>query len=128
AGPRLPGVVNAYLGRDRRRWRSGVSTYGSVRYPDVVPGVDLSFRGTGGRLEYDLSFARPVAVRRLRLGFGGGRPTLDARGGLVSGAIHQPRPVAWQVVRGRRVRVPVRWRVRGRAAGFALGRHARRGP
>ena len=38
AGGRLPGVANYLLGRDQRRWRTGVPTYREVVYRRVWPG------------------------------------------------------------------------------------------
>src|SRR4051794_28678103 len=32
AESQLPGRVNSYIGNDRRRWRTGLPTYGAVRY------------------------------------------------------------------------------------------------
>jgi hypothetical protein len=130
---RLAGVMNIYAGHERRSWRTGLPTYAAVRERGLWPGVDALFDGSAGRLEYDFRLAPGASVRRLVLRFSGmDRIALDAHGDLVL-EIHGTRvlqraPRAWQVLRGRRVSVPVHWALRsgGRAA-IRVGRydHAR---
>src|SRR4029077_9084593 len=49
----LPGVVNYFVGPDPSHWRSGLPTFGEVKYAGAYPGVDLVFHGTARALEYD---------------------------------------------------------------------------
>jgi Beta-propeller repeat len=133
AGERvLPGKVNAFLGSDPRRWRTGVPTYGSVRYRDLYPGVDVVVHGSDGQAEYDFVVAPGADSSRIALAATGTRAfRVDGRGDLIVGSgrerVVQRRPVAYQLVGGKRVAVPARFMVQGRLAGFALGRydHAR---
>jgi len=131
---RLPGVVNYLIGRDARRWRTGVPTYAAVAYRGVYPGVDLVYYGARGRLEYDWRLAPGADPRRIRLavalagtgtdgagtdgagvgaGVGHAAPRLDARGALVlrtvAGDIVQRAPVVYQLVGGRRRPVAARF-------------------
>ena len=39
-----------YVGNDRSRWRSNISSYARVVYPNVRDGVDLVFHGEEGQL------------------------------------------------------------------------------
>src|ERR1035441_5751161 len=54
---RQPGVVSYFIGNDPKKWRSGIPTYGKVKYPQVYPGVDLVFYGNQRQLEYDFVVA-----------------------------------------------------------------------
>src|SRR5262249_31144273 len=49
----LAGTVNYFVGSDSSKWRTGVPTYGKVRYANVYPGVDLVYYGNQRQLEYD---------------------------------------------------------------------------
>lgn len=49
-----PTRTNYFLGKDPAKWRTGVPTFGKVKYTDIYPGIDLVFYGTGRELEYDL--------------------------------------------------------------------------
>src|SRR4051812_4354226 len=72
AESKLPGVVNEYRG-DRSRWRSGIPTFGRVRYASVYPGVDLVYHGTEGRLEYDFELAPGANARAIGLSIAGAK-------------------------------------------------------
>ena len=37
---KLTGVANYYVGNDPRKWRSGITTYGKVKYQGIYPGID----------------------------------------------------------------------------------------
>ena len=49
----LPGYSNYYLGNDPGRWRSGVQSYGVVRYSDIWPGVDMELYTASAALKYN---------------------------------------------------------------------------
>lgn len=125
----LPGRSNYFLGRDPRTWRSGVAAYGSVRYADVYPGVDLVYYGRQGSLEYDFRIAPGSDPDRITLAFEGVRAlSVDREGNLLletsAGRIVQRQPVAYQERGG--VRIPVRAEYvveDGSRARFALGKH-----
>jgi hypothetical protein len=53
----LPGKVNYFIGNDPSQWRTGIATYGKVRYEGVYRGVDLVYYGNQGHLEYDFDLA-----------------------------------------------------------------------
>jgi hypothetical protein len=46
--------INYFVRNDPAKWRTGVSTFGRVKYKNVYPGIDLIFYGMGRQLEYDL--------------------------------------------------------------------------
>ena len=48
------GHHNYFLGKDESRWRNGVPLYGSVRYENLYPGIDLRLREMNGVPVYDL--------------------------------------------------------------------------
>ncbi len=67
----LPGKVNFLVGDDPSRWRSGIPTYGRVTYQAVYPGVDVSYHGNQGQLEYDFVIAPGSDPSVVNLGFRG---------------------------------------------------------
>jgi hypothetical protein len=125
----LPGRSNYFLGPDPRTWRSGVAAYGSVRYADVYPGVDLVYYGRKGSLEYDFRIAPGSDPGRITLAFEGVRAlSVDREGNLLletsAGRIVQRRPVAYQENGGVRIPVRAEYVVEGGSrARFALGTH-----
>jgi hypothetical protein len=53
----LAATVSSFAGSDPSRWQAGAPTAAVVRYGEAWPGVDLTFRGTGSELEWDLHVA-----------------------------------------------------------------------
>ena len=51
-GP-LATVTSYFLGSDPSAWRTHVPSFSRVAYAGILDGIDLAFRGDGGRLEYD---------------------------------------------------------------------------
>ena len=80
----LAGRVHYLLGRDRRRWVRDVPTFGSLRYEDLYPGIDLVLRGVGGgRLEYDFHVSPGAELAQIAVVMDGATSlTLDETGGL----------------------------------------------
>jgi hypothetical protein len=130
-GDRLAGVTNYLTGNDPAAWKTGVPSYGSVRYPAVYPGIDQVFHGHGSALEYDFVVAPGADPGVIALGFDG--PTsisLDrTTGDLVlrtpSGHVRQPKPTLYQEVAGARRMVTGGFTVAGDRVGFRVGSYDR---
>ena len=58
---RLPGTSNYFIGNDPARWRTGIPSYGRVRYAGVYPGVDLTRYGASAG---DLSISDSLGIPR----------------------------------------------------------------
>jgi len=67
----LPGKVNYFIGRDPRKWRRGLPTYGRVRYRGIYRGVDVVYYGREGELEYDLEVGAGVDPGAMEMVVGG---------------------------------------------------------
>lgn len=82
----LPGKVNHLEGTDRSRWHTNVATYARVAYEDVWKGIDASFYGNQGQLEYDFHLAPGADPNQIGLSVGGAkRVSVDASGGAQAG-------------------------------------------
>ena len=100
---RQAGTTNYLLGNDPQRWHTGVSLYSKVAYRGVYPGVNLTYYGTQGHIEYDFRLAPGANTRLIRLAITGDAvPHLTAAGDLVAGPLRELRPIAYQVVAGYR--------------------------
>lgn len=107
-----------------------VPSYREIRYAEIRPGVDLRFRLNEGRLKYDLFLAPwtdPGSVRMeyegeesIRLGEEG-----SLRVGTSLGELVEEAPVAYQLINGRRISVPVRFTLQGDGIGFEVGTYDR---
>lgn len=119
-GEKLPGKVNYFIGNDPAQWQRGLPTYGQVRYRELWPGIDLIYRGTG-QIKYEFIVKPGADPTQIRLVYRGieGLSVSDA-GDLIlrtaSGELRDSRPVAYQEIGGRRVRVEAGFRVEGKVS------------
>ena len=127
---KLAGGSTYMLGRDRKAWRDNVASYQSVAYRGVYPGIDLLYKGTGRKLEYDFIVAAGSDPRTIDFEFAGATSLLiDSDGALVvatpEGEVRQPLPFAYQDSPGGvRTQVEAHYRLLGPdRVGFALGNY-----
>jgi uncharacterized protein (TIGR03437 family) len=120
-----PGVVNYFIGNDPKNWRSGIPTYGKVKYPQIYPGVDLVFYGNQRQLEYDFVVAPGADPSRIAWRIDGARARVDAEGNLVLSADNGPasfkKPVLYQLDGDKKTSVEGSFAVAGNQVRFRLG-------
>jgi hypothetical protein len=132
-GNRLPGTSNYFIGNDPAKWRTGIASYGKVKYAAIYPGVDLVYYGNRGRLEYDFVIA-PAADPGMIAMLLDGQLRLGARGDLVvgtnAGNVSFQKPVAYQNTRTMRRRpVEVEYVLTsGNRVSFRVGAYDRTAP
>ena len=130
----LPGRASYFSGADPSAWRTGVPTYGRVRYRGVYDGVDVDLYGSGRELEYDVRLAPGADPSQVRVRFEGARSVrVDEDGALVlalsGGELRQPRAVVYQEGASGREPVAARYAVTGDGeVGFDLGAYDRSRP
>jgi hypothetical protein len=105
----LPTKVS-YFNGPREQWRTGLASYGSVRYSEPWPGVDVVVSGTAGELESTFLVRPGADPSAIRLAYRGATAVrLDPDGSLLVdtpvGEIREQAPIAYQEVDGQRVDV-----------------------
>jgi len=122
-------VLSSYfLGNDHSRWVTGAPNYARVHYGELYPGVDLTFYGNQGQLEYDFVLApgaNPSAIGLKFDGIAGLR--IDDGGDLVistaDGEIRQHKPVVYQESAGGWENIEGRYVIQARnQVGFEIAR------
>ena len=122
--------VNYFKGL-KEQWKTGVPTYEEVVYPELWPGVDLVYRGTGGQMKSTFHVRPGADPTRIQLAYAGapGVTVTDAGSMRVEtplAAFEEAAPVVYQEIGGERRRVDARYQVEETAPGewryrFALG-------
>jgi len=97
----LPGKTNYFIGNNPGKWRTDIPTYAKVRYPNVYPGVDLTFYGNQRHLEFDFAVAPKADPGRIRLALeGASRLRTGPEGDLIAevggGTVRFHKPVIYQ--------------------------------
>ena len=96
----LPGKSNYLVGNDRSKWITDLPQYGKLRVRDVYPGIDVVYRPSDRKLEYDFVVGPGAKPSRIRLRFGGSKALRIDKGDLVLSAggveIRHKRPRLYQ--------------------------------
>jgi Beta-propeller repeat/Abnormal spindle-like microcephaly-assoc'd, ASPM-SPD-2-Hydin len=105
-----PGKINYFIGNDRTKWLTNVTTYARVRYRNVYPGIDLVYYGNPRQLEYDFAVAPGADTSKIQFEIDGASGVgLDAEGNLLlntaNGELHFEKPQVYQESHGTRVPV-----------------------
>jgi hypothetical protein len=121
AGDRLPAVLSYFKG-PREKWNAGLSTYGSIAYSDLWPGIDLVYSGTANRVKYTFLVKPGADPARIRLAYRGVEGIrLNEAGQLEvatpAGVLQDDRPYAYQDVEGHRMGVNVAYSLDPASAG-----------
>ncbi|MBC7363342.1 MAG: SBBP repeat-containing protein [Candidatus Aminicenantes bacterium] len=108
-------MVSYFRGKPEN-WLTGLPTYARVYYRQLWPGVDLSFSGDDSRLKYEFAISPGADPSTIRLRYRGASEVyLNEKGQLVictpAGSFVDNAPVAYQLVNGQKVYVPVRYEV-----------------
>jgi hypothetical protein len=99
------GKVNYLVGKDPKKWKTDISTYGAVLYRNLYPGIDMKVYGTNSQLEYDLIVSPGRDPSKIRLSCRGIQGlSLTAFGELEvilrDGSIVQKKPRIYQAIEG----------------------------
>src|SRR5579872_4191485 len=90
-----------YFVGTRQNWHTHVANYGSIRYREVYPGVDVVYYGHQNQLEYDFVLQPGADPDAIRLHFHGARrlritPEGDLSFTLANGEMVQKHPLIYQ--------------------------------
>ena len=123
----LPGKSNYFIGNDPSKWHRGVPQFARVNYESVYPGVDLTYYGNQGQLEYDFRVAPGADTSKIVLKFDGASAHLDG-GDLVlstsNGDVRFQAPYIYQADGKARKTVAGRFRpLADNKIGFEIGNY-----
>lgn len=127
---RLPGKSNYFIGNDPKKWRSGIPQFARVNYEAIYPGVDLTYYGNQGQLEYDFRVAPGADPNQIALAFEGASARIEG-GELVlstgQGDVRFQAPAIYQRSGNTKTAVPGSFRqLAGNKIGFEIGLYDRR--
>jgi uncharacterized protein (TIGR03437 family) len=91
----LGGYSNYFLGKTEKSWFTGVPHYGSVRYANVYPGIDVVYHSSDGKVEYDFVLAPGADPNQIELAFDRDVHISDD-GDLILAGLRQHRPRVMQ--------------------------------
>lgn len=96
----LAGRVNFLLGDDPDTWRTGLPTFGAIRYREIYPGIDLIYTSEGGSLKSEFVVSPGADPCAIRFRWSGARSIRIEQGALVvatrAGEFRERAPVLYQ--------------------------------
>jgi len=133
AGP-LAERRNFLLGSDPAKWHTDVPTFRKVLYEELYPGINLTFYGDQGQIEYDFEIAPGANPRAVRLAFDRAvQPRINEKGDLILKTrgveLIEQKPVIYQTIDGQRHVIGGNYkRLRNHEIGFEIGEYDRTKP
>ncbi|GAA4306167.1 gliding motility-associated C-terminal domain-containing protein [Nibribacter koreensis] len=104
------GTRNYFLGNDPSRWGKGARGFRKVQYQNVYPGIDVALYEKAGKLKYDFYLAAGASPNKIKLTYSGASQLKLQDGHLLIsttvGNVTEQKPIAYQLVDGRRKDVP----------------------
>jgi hypothetical protein len=115
--------VNYFIGSDKKKWKTGISTYNDLSLGRVYTGIELSLKAYGNNIEKVFTVYPTGKVSDIRLKIDGASSMkvnpygkLEIETGL--GPVRFSAPLAFQEIDGKRKLVKVSYDVKGKAYGF----------
>ena len=101
---------NYFLGNDPENWATGLSSFQTVKYPEVYPSTDLKLYVNSNSLKYDFILKNHGDISKIKMKYEGAESITIRNEKLFIktslGEIIEEAPVAWQMIDGMRKNVP----------------------
>jgi gliding motility-associated-like protein len=125
----MVGYSNYFIGNDPAKWKSGVKTFGAVRYVSLYPGIDVRFFSENGYLKYDIIVSPTANAAQIGLRYDGASVSVQKNGELLVKTsvsdIREREPYTYQVQNGKRTQIDCKYVVTGNLVTFKLGNYDR---
>ena len=129
----LAGINNYYLGNIESKWATNVLGYSHIRYIGLYPGIDLSLYSEDGAAKYDFIVAPGADPNLIAMKYDGGDyMSIDETGSLIIGTsvgnYSEMKPIAYQMINGKKKFVSCVFAKEGQTIQFSLGRYNKQLP
>jgi hypothetical protein len=120
-------VSNYFTGQDKSKWLTDIPNFTEVWQKGIYNGIDAKFYGIENKqLEYDFIVSPNADANQIKLNFDGAKNvSLDEQGNLVlktdNAELVQNKPIAYQVIEGKRREVAVSYNLTENKVSFSLG-------
>jgi hypothetical protein len=120
--------VNCFIGSNKDKWKTNVTSYNSVSYGEVYDHIDFALRAYGNNVEKIFSVNPKGRVEDIRLAVEGASalsvtPEGDLEVDTGSGIINFSAPIAFQEIDGKQQEVQVTYALNGKTYGFQVGEY-----
>lgn len=125
---KAPHYYNFFIGKDESKWASHVGAYCEFVLKEFYDGIDLRFIEKEEELKYEFIVAPKANPAVIRLEYANQEKLfIDKKGNLVIrtvlGDIIEQAPYAYQIVNGKKIEVPCKYKVVENDVEFVLGNY-----
>lgn len=115
---------NYFIGSDPSRWASKAYAYEMITYASIYPNIDMEIYASGSNVKYDFIVSPCADVSKIKLQYKGANEMVIAEGDLRIGtalaAIVEKKPVAYQLVNGKRTAIRCEYVLAGEFVTFCF--------
>ncbi|SEW30677.1 DUF7948 domain-containing protein [Chitinophaga arvensicola] len=115
---------NYFIGNDRTKWASNVSTFQGINYNSLYSGIDAHIYSEGSQLKYDLIVHPGANPDNIQMVYEGATGMELKKGQLyvhtTVGDVIEQLPFAYQYINNQRITVKVAYRLNGNKLGFKI--------
>lgn len=113
---------NYFLGNDHSQWHSKVPAFNQVRYENLYDGIDMVIYSQSNSMKYDLIVSPYTSADQIRFSYDGLNDIRinDGKLELITSinTIVELKPLAWQMVKGKKSIVPCMFNLNGNEISF----------
>ena len=125
----LPGYANFLIGKNESSYQTHVPWFRAIRYPAILPGINLTYSGMNGVLKREYLISPGADPASIRLKYDGAENiTLTDDGALIVrtafGDLTEAAPVSYQDINGTRTNVSSEYTLlKDGSVGFIIGEY-----
>ena len=118
--------VSYYIGDNPKNWEKNLSTYQQILYSNLYTGVDLRLKAHGKNIEKVYTIGSTGSVSSIWVSVSGSKGLKINKNGQLEilnklGNLELTKPIAYQIINGKRVNVSVSYVLNGTSYGYKTG-------
>ncbi|MDX2189209.1 MAG: gliding motility-associated C-terminal domain-containing protein [Bacteroidota bacterium] len=121
----FPDYKNYFIGNDSSKWHSNVYSYKKFILSEMYPNVDVQVTSKGEDLKYDLVIKPGGDISKIKMTYEGAKSMQLVSNNLVietnQSRITEFIPEAYQIIKGKKVKVNCNYLLNGNEVGFSIG-------
>lgn len=119
------GRINYFKGKNQDDWKTDVPAFGAVTYKNLYKGIDLTYKGSRGKLKYEFHVKPQADPKNIKLLYQGADGlSIDKKGNLLIdtpwGSLKDEKPYAYQLVGDKKEAVKASYIINDNTVGFSV--------
>lgn len=118
-----PTLYNYYLGNDRNHWADAAQSYRKISFENIYPQISYELFSKGKSLKYEFRLQAGANHKLIRMRYQNASAIEILPDGSLEikttlGSFYEKKPVSYQIIRGKTIEVPTKFRLSGNEVSF----------